>query len=474
MKKISLFITSGIIFFLLSGTTYATPTISSEVNQTFDKNQISTQLRNITITEDSVTNYIKSGVIKLTIPDSLPIIFDDERTLDNMVVYGTAVDNGKVLASPVFSFENKDKTLIIPIEAAFAPGEVLVLTKVFVEGFNTVPAKSGNMFLQVNEDVTAYTDAKYLRVQSSTNSDHYKPEPPTNIVVKDDVGGVKISWINPTDLDIQTIQILKGLNNDSISANNPILVGGGEEEYIDTAVVKGDTVKYILRANDGLNTSDNSAEISFIVGTGSTEPAAEVTPPPVEEQPTEEVLPTEEVPADNPPSEEAQYCSGYKDIPANDLHCNALTYVTAQGIFKGYADGTFKPDQEINRAETVKVIVEGFEVTLAEDDHTNGGFSDTVIGEWYMPYLQTAKQKNIIRGYLDGTFKPQQTVSYVEMLKIFLETSGIDLPAEKAGDVWYKQYVDYALLKNLVPYENITAGMKRVDVAELFYQWSLL
>jgi hypothetical protein len=166
-------------------------------------------------------------------------------------------------------------------------------------------------------------------------------------------------------------------------------------------------------------------------------------------------------------------CAGFTDVLVDDPHCPALSYVKSNGIFGGYPDGTFKPDQEINRAETVKVISEGFDLTILEDDGTNLGFSDVEIGAWYMGYLKTAVDELVIEGYPDGTYKPSQTVNYVEMLKIFFETADVEIPDAAEGE-WYQKYVDYANANNLVSYDDVAAGMKRVDVAELFYQWSQL
>lgn len=179
-------------------------------------------------------------------------------------------------------------------------------------------------------------------------------------------------------------------------------------------------------------------------------------------------------------------CSGYADIETTDVICPIITYVTEQGIFSGYPeDNTFRPDTAINRAETVKVIVEGFDYVVLEDDGTNQGFSDVILNEWYMSYLKTAKIEGIIAGYPDDTFQPAKTINKVEMLKIFFESAGVDsdnytLGDDPAPDVskdeWYAKYVDYALKYDLIDTDangnvNPNAAMKRIDVADLFYRW---
>ncbi|MEZ4086746.1 MAG: S-layer homology domain-containing protein [Candidatus Gracilibacteria bacterium] len=166
-------------------------------------------------------------------------------------------------------------------------------------------------------------------------------------------------------------------------------------------------------------------------------------------------------------------CEGFTDVEAQDPLCPALSYVKEQGIFEGYPDGTFKPNQAINRAETVKVIVEGFDVPQLADPATNLGFSDVILGEWYMKYLATAQAEGIIEGYPDGTFKPEQTVNYVELIKIFFETADVMLTPAPAGSQWYQKYLDYAEDNDYLVYQILDSGMKRGDVATLFYEHSM-
>ena len=178
-------------------------------------------------------------------------------------------------------------------------------------------------------------------------------------------------------------------------------------------------------------------------------------------------------------------CAGFPDVSVSDPLCPAIQYVKDQGIFAGYPDGTFRPNDVINRAETTKVVLLGFGIPILPDDGTNLGFSDVFINSWYMTYLRTAQDAGIIEGYPDGTFKPGQQVNKVEMLKIFLETSDVDLSTvvspsnpypDTPNDAWYATYVqfskDNALVDaaqdgNFYPAE----GMKRGDVAELFYRF---
>jgi len=183
--------------------------------------------------------------------------------------------------------------------------------------------------------------------------------------------------------------------------------------------------------------------------------------------------------------DDSSLCAGFTDVAFDDPLCPAITYVKDQGIFGGYPDGSFRPHDVINRVETVKVVLEGFSIPLLADNGTNLGFSDVGIGEWYMGYLRTAKDALIVEGYEDGTFRPTNQVNRVELLKVFLETSDEDMNAvtvnadpypDTAMDQWYILYVQFSKDHALVDTDasgnfNPAQGMKRGDVATLFYRF---
>lgn len=130
--------------------------------------------------------------------------------------------------------------------------------------------------------------------------------------------------------------------------------------------------------------------------------------------------------------------------PFPDTEGEWFTYVEAvealqeRDIISGYPDGTFKPDQPINRAELLKIVFKGNSVTTAD----RRCFSDINPDEWYAPYVCTAKRRGIIDGYPDGTYKPGRTVNVAEAIKIILGAYGRDI-TDGAGEQWYAPYIDY-------------------------------
>lgn len=136
-------------------------------------------------------------------------------------------------------------------------------------------------------------------------------------------------------------------------------------------------------------------------------------------------------------------------------------------IIEGYSDGTYKPDININRAEFTKIVIG----STGKLSNGNNCFPD-VNNEWFAPYVCTAKNLGIIEGYPDGTFKPNQSITSAEALKITLEAHFDNIP-EVEGEWWLK-YSMFANLYSLRPEEWTLpeTEIRRGEMAELIYRIS--
>lgn len=132
----------------------------------------------------------------------------------------------------------------------------------------------------------------------------------------------------------------------------------------------------------------------------------------------------------------------FSDVSQNHPNASAITFVKEQGIVKGYADGSFKPDARINRAEFTKIIVGAtFGPEYIESCKLTSLFSDVSAGDWFAPFVCLAKKENIIGGYPDGTFKPAQNVNFAEASKIVVNAFALSTNPEDAEGVWWRPYV---------------------------------
>lgn len=84
--------------------------------------------------------------------------------------------------------------------------------------------------------------------------------------------------------------------------------------------------------------------------------------------------------------------SSFKDVPANHPASPAVEYLKQKGIIAGYSDGTFRPDAKVNRAEAVKIIVAPYVSQEILATATASVYGDVPAGSWFLPYVEAARQ----------------------------------------------------------------------------------
>ncbi|MCX6735328.1 MAG: S-layer homology domain-containing protein [Candidatus Peregrinibacteria bacterium] len=154
---------------------------------------------------------------------------------------------------------------------------------------------------------------------------------------------------------------------------------------------------------------------------------------------------------------------GLTDISGHKYE-TAIQYLLSKGVVSGYADATFKPDNQINRAELLKILVGGAGYNPSELVYKNC-FPD-VKTEWYAKYVCFAKEKNWVKGYDDGTFKPEQPSMKVEAMKMLLNAEGFPIPDKAIGQSIYSD-VDFS--QWFGPYMFVAESMDIVDIAGTKY-----
>ena len=117
----------------------------------------------------------------------------------------------------------------------------------------------------------------------------------------------------------------------------------------------------------------------------------------------------------------------FPDVPTDSKYYTAIEYFRSREIIQGYTDGTFRPDQLANRAEALKIILlsSGMEVDI--NDLGEDVFPDVTSEDWYYPYIKKALSLEIIEGYEDGYFRPVQNQNIAETLKIIILTNGVSV-----------------------------------------------
>lgn len=132
---------------------------------------------------------------------------------------------------------------------------------------------------------------------------------------------------------------------------------------------------------------------------------------------------------------------------------SGIEFVYNRGIVRGYDDGTYKPDKTLNRAELLKVIVaSSFDEWSYDYYDGESCFNDVPANQWYTQYVCFAEAQGIVEGYDDGTFKPNEDVNFVEALKIMFKGMDVQLTSSNENP-WYQKYYDTAESNYLIPYE---------------------
>ena len=173
----------------------------------------------------------------------------------------------------------------------------------------------------------------------------------------------------------------------------------------------------------------------------------------------------------------------FTDVTVRSTYYDAVSYLKNEGIISGYEDNSFKPYATINRAEFTKIIVGATRTTpdnglclesYAKADGTyNNLFTDITIGAvgtnaWYVDYIWYAKDHILINGYPDGSFKPDETINFVEAAKILGKAFNI-VPANSqtaSTQPWYKNYVEVLANYKAIP-TTITKFDQKITRGEM-------
>ena len=107
------------------------------------------------------------------------------------------------------------------------------------------------------------------------------------------------------------------------------------------------------------------------------------------------------------------YIGGFTDVPMSLWCANDIGFIAQYGLLAGYGDGTFRPEQPITRAELI-AIASRFEV-LAEGKAV---FNDVSDRHWAEDCIHDAAAAGWVNGYADGSFKPDNHVTRAEVAAI--------------------------------------------------------
>lgn len=186
--------------------------------------------------------------------------------------------------------------------------------------------------------------------------------------------------------------------------------------------------------------------------------------------------------------------AGFIDINYSPYR-DSILKLQSYWVVGGYPDGTFRPANNISRAEFVKILLEAVGFDKESVASVSLPFTDIQQDAWYIPYVKQAYKTKAVQGYSDGTFRPGDNIRISEAYKIVMSTffdvdgdfgggneykpCNADISANPKVDVnaWYWKYFYVADEKCLVPQpmqQRMPGGlfdpgkfMQRGEMAEL-------
>ena len=161
----------------------------------------------------------------------------------------------------------------------------------------------------------------------------------------------------------------------------------------------------------------------------------------------------------------------------DETYSESVKVLSGLEVFRGYTDGSYKPQDSITRAEVAAIIyriatgdVSDSQVSLYSDWNR---FKDVASGSWYAGYVNYCANAEYIKGYEDGSFRPNNNVTGYEALAMILRAVGYGKMDEFVGSNWA---VNTAARANTLKIsKNVTAALlgspaSREVVAELLFR----
>jgi len=132
----------------------------------------------------------------------------------------------------------------------------------------------------------------------------------------------------------------------------------------------------------------------------------------------------------------------YPDLPSNHWAYEAVTFLTDKQVVVGYPDGLYRPDQKVTRGEFSTMVIKALGL-YEKDIPLIFNYTDTK-DHWADRNIQVASYYGLVKGYGNGTFRPNDYVTRMEALNIVLNAlSPQNIDSEQAKH-FVSIYSDYS------------------------------
>lgn len=117
--------------------------------------------------------------------------------------------------------------------------------------------------------------------------------------------------------------------------------------------------------------------------------------------------------------------NNFADVKSNEWYAKYISYLEKYGIIKGYSDNTFRPDEAVTRAEFVSMTVRFYDLFNDVKYPANTTkYSDINGKHWAVKDISFAKNIGWLNGYADGTFRPDNNITRAEVVTVVNHATG--------------------------------------------------
>jgi uncharacterized protein YkwD len=162
--------------------------------------------------------------------------------------------------------------------------------------------------------------------------------------------------------------------------------------------------------------------------------------------------------------------SSFMDMEDGHANIDAVLYLQETGVINGFADGTFRPDRRVTRAEAVKIIISVLPDEIDDKCTLDETFTDVTASDWVAPYLCNALKQGIIVPEETNTFRPTDRINMAELSSILARA--YELPMTEASEPWFASAVRALGGKNAIPSDIRASGeqVTRGQLAEMVWR----
>ncbi|MBW4511525.1 MAG: S-layer homology domain-containing protein [Scytonematopsis contorta HA4267-MV1] len=125
--------------------------------------------------------------------------------------------------------------------------------------------------------------------------------------------------------------------------------------------------------------------------------------------------------------------TAFPDVPPNFWAQPYIQRLAQRNIVTGYPDGTFRPQESVDRDEFAAIIRKAFNQEPIRQIQSGAVYKDVPTGYWASRPIEEAYQQGFMSGYPGGYFRPKQPVSKVEVITAL--TKGLNITGTSAATV---------------------------------------